>query len=72
MDVSQMGYLCVIDAIPRVAFGPSEQVGQIRQRYVPRRVSMKRLADEYGVNPATVFYVIHGRTWTSSDEGAPG
>ena len=49
----------------------SEQVGQIRQRYVPRRVSMKRLADEYGVNPATVFYVIHGRTWTSSDEGAP-
>ncbi len=47
-----------------------EQVRQIRQRYVPRQVSMKRLADEYGVNPATVFYVVHGATWKSIDEGA--
>ena len=45
-----------------------EQVGQIRQRYVPRQVSMKRLADEYGVNPATVFFVIHGATWNSIAE----
>jgi hypothetical protein len=49
----------------------SEQVGQIRQRYVPRRVSMKRLADEYCVSPATVFLVVHGATWSSIDEGAP-
>ena len=44
----------------------AEQVRAIRERYVPRLVSMKSLADEYGVNATTIFYAVHQVTWSST------
>jgi hypothetical protein len=41
---------------------PSE-VEAIRLEYVPRKVSMRKLAEKYGVKTITIFDIIHGRNW---------
>lgn len=40
-----------------------QQVREIRQRYIPRKVSMYKLADEYGVSEMTINNIIHGKIW---------
>jgi len=44
----------------------AEQVRAIRERYVPRLVTMKNLADEHGLTPTTIFYAVHQVTWSST------
>lgn len=39
------------------------QVIEIRSRYVPREVTLQRLADEYGVSMPTIAAVVSGRNW---------
>lgn len=40
-----------------------EMVREIRERYVPRKVSQAYLAAEYGVSQATINKVVRGKTW---------
>lgn len=40
-----------------------DQVAEIKRRYVPRKVSMYKLAAEYGVSEMTVNNIIHGKIW---------
>lgn len=40
-----------------------EQVLSIRSRYVPRQVSLKALAEEFGVSMQTVHAIVHRRKW---------
>lgn len=41
-----------------------EQVREIRSRYVYRKNGgMYKLAEEYGVTPGTIFFIISGRNW---------
>ena len=39
------------------------QVDEIRARYIPYKVSMYKLAQEFGVNYATIWTIINGRNW---------
>lgn len=41
-----------------------EQVKQIRAQYVPRIVSLRKLADKYGVDKRTVLNIVNRSTWT--------
>lgn len=45
-----------------------EKVREIRRRYIPRRVSLARLAREFGVSPDTVHAVVRGDSWRDSDD----
>jgi hypothetical protein len=38
-------------------------VRDIRRSYVPGRVTMKQLADQFGISLANVSHIIHRRTW---------
>lgn len=40
-----------------------EAVLDIRQRYVPYKVTLRQLAEEYGVNEVTIHYAVHGKSW---------
>jgi len=42
-----------------------EAVREIRKSYRPRKVSMQRLADKFGVSRTAVAFVIRGHTWSS-------
>ena len=48
----------------------ARQVRDIRRKYVPRVVTMKHLAAEYGVKPRTIRAVLSGETWTSQEATA--
>jgi hypothetical protein len=39
------------------------QVSEIKRRYIPRKVSMYKLADEFSVSEMTVNNIIHGKIW---------
>lgn len=39
------------------------QVTAIRERYIPGEISMRCLADEYGVSVQSICNVIHGKRW---------
>lgn len=41
----------------------SEKKDEIRRRYVPRKITMRQLADEYDVSISTIFYAIHDRVY---------
>lgn len=41
-----------------------ENVLEIRQKYIPRKVTFKMLANEYGVCPQVISKVIYRQTWT--------
>lgn len=41
----------------------SAQVTEIRRRYIPRVVTRRMLAEEFGVSVATIKAVIDGRNW---------
>lgn len=41
----------------------NEQVAEIRARYVPRVVSVSRLAKEYGVGRSAIHRIISGQSW---------
>lgn len=43
----------------------AEKVSQIRKRYVPRKVTLKILATEYGVSEASIHNAIKGKRWSS-------
>ncbi len=49
------------------ASGPSKltesEVLEIRKSYVPFKISMRKLADRFGVHPQTVCDIIHRETW---------
>jgi hypothetical protein len=40
-----------------------EKVKEIRARYIPRVVTMKKLAAEYGVTDMAINYVVHNKLW---------
>lgn len=40
-----------------------QTVNEIRNRYVKRIVTQKYLAQEYGINQATVWCILHDKTW---------
>ena len=40
-----------------------KQVLSIRNEYVPRKVSMQKLANKYGVSKATIVHIITRRNW---------
>jgi HNH endonuclease len=40
-----------------------EQVNEIRNRYIPRKVSQRLLAKEYGISQAAIFYILKGKNW---------
>lgn len=42
----------------------AEQVAEIRRRYIPRKVTMRALAAEYGISSSNVCFIVHGATWT--------
>jgi len=46
-----------------------EAVLVIRREYVPRKVTLKMLAERYGVLPETVWHVVHWKTWQHVREG---
>lgn len=46
----------------------SEQVNEIRKKYVPHVYGKKRIADEYGVSPSVVFRIIKGGAWKKYEE----
>jgi len=39
------------------------QVVEIRKRYVPRKVTLKFLAEQYGVTHAMIGYIVRGANW---------
>lgn len=42
----------------------SEQdIMDIRSRYIPRKVTLQQLADEYGVNNSHIWHIVHGTHW---------
>ena len=41
----------------------SSQVIEIRRRYVPRKISMRYLAREYGIATSTVNHILQGDNW---------
>lgn len=40
-----------------------EQVDLIREMYVPRVVTLRRLADKFGVSEATIHGIVTGKKW---------
>lgn len=40
-----------------------EQVREIRKKYIPRKYSTRKLANEYGLNQATIFSIISRESW---------
>jgi hypothetical protein len=46
-----------------------KDVDEIRRRYVPRRVTLRQLADEYGVSETTVSLVVNGKIWRAKKLG---
>jgi hypothetical protein len=44
------------------------QVVEIRERYIPRKLSMKRLSREYGVGKSTIFCILKGISWEHVQE----
>lgn len=40
-----------------------QDVIDIRSRYIPRKVTLQQLADEYGVNNSHIWHIIHGTHW---------
>lgn len=40
-----------------------DMVAEIRKRYIPRKVTMKFLSEEYNISEETIFDVIHKNTW---------
>jgi HNH endonuclease len=42
-----------------------DQVAEIRSKYKPYEYSMQKLADEYGVDKATIKWIIQRKTWNS-------
>jgi hypothetical protein len=40
-----------------------KQVEEIRSRYVPRMVSQRQLAKEYGVDQQVIWSIVNYRTW---------
>ena len=41
-----------------------DQVLEIRRRYVPRKVTLRTLAAEFGVSQRVIHGIIHRKTWT--------
>lgn len=41
----------------------TSQVSEIRRRYIPRRVSTRKLAAEFGVSPRAIRAALSGETW---------
>lgn len=41
----------------------AKQVNEIRQRYIPRKVSSLKLAKEYNVSKCTILEIINYKTW---------
>lgn len=41
----------------------TDQVRDIRQRYIPRKVTTTQLAEEYGISHASVSAIIRRKTW---------
>lgn len=39
------------------------QVREIREKYIPRKYSMERLGEEYGVSATAIFLIIRRRSW---------
>lgn len=39
------------------------QVDEIKIKYIPRKITQKMLASEYGVCVHTIHYILKGRTW---------
>lgn len=39
------------------------QVCEIRERYVPRKVTQNQLAREYGIAPRNIWGIVHFKTW---------
>jgi hypothetical protein len=54
------------DTPPASTRPPATAVRQIRERYVPRAVTMAQLAREFGITTTTVFYIVHSETWKSN------
>jgi hypothetical protein len=46
------------------------QVIEIRERYIPYKVSLPRLAREYGVHHSTIYDIVRGVTWTRIEGAA--
>jgi len=44
-----------------------EDVREIRRRYVPRVVTLKILANEYGVSESTISKIVNGKLWADPD-----
>jgi hypothetical protein len=42
----------------------TQAVKEIRQKYKPRKVTMRFLGDEYGVDPSLINLVVHKKIWT--------
>ncbi len=40
-----------------------EQVAEIRQKYIPRKYGVVKLAQEYGVSKSMISYIIRGENW---------
>ena len=40
-----------------------EKVDEIRNKYIPYKISMQMLADEYGVSKSAIEFVIQKRRW---------
>jgi predicted DNA-binding protein YlxM (UPF0122 family) len=41
-----------------------EQVSEIRKKYIPRKYTQQKLADEYGISNQTVSDIIARKFWT--------
>lgn len=40
-----------------------EQVDEIRSRYIPRKVSQRQLANEFGVDQQVIWAIVNRNTW---------
>lgn len=43
-----------------------EQVREIRQKFVPRKYSSRRLAAEYGLTKSTILDIVHRKIWVNA------
>ena len=41
-----------------------DPVKEIRNRYLPYKVTLKTLAEEYGVSKVNIHYIVKGKMWT--------
>lgn len=44
-----------------------KQIEEIRQKYIPRVYSQRKLASEYGVDQATIWAVLQKQTWVTPE-----